>query len=107
MKTKLPEKITSVEEAKDFLTELFLNGESYHPEADAFTIEWHGCKEPTVMDKMHLNSLMFDIIYDLHEVVNDYVDFDPCDWLSRLQDTFEYIINKSIELGHIKVINNE
>ncbi len=35
MKTILPESITTVDEAKAFLTELVKNGEHFHPEDDA------------------------------------------------------------------------
>ena len=35
IKTTLPERITSLEEAKKYLTALYNNGESYHPDDDA------------------------------------------------------------------------
>ena len=39
MKTKLPEKISTVQEAKAFLSDLYYNNESYHPEDSAHGIE--------------------------------------------------------------------
>lgn len=39
MKTNLPAAITTIDEAKAFLTELHANGESYHPEDDAHDVE--------------------------------------------------------------------
>jgi hypothetical protein len=38
MKTKTPNYINSVEEAKDFLRDLFNNGEAYNPEDDAIDV---------------------------------------------------------------------
>ena len=38
MKTNLPYSINTIEEAKAFLFDLHQNGESYHPEDDAFDI---------------------------------------------------------------------
>lgn len=34
-KTNVPDGIKTIEEAKTFLTELYKNGEAYHPEDDA------------------------------------------------------------------------
>lgn len=77
MKTKLPEAITTVEEAKAFITDLFNNGEGYHPEDDAFDVIWTS-SNPTIVEKMQLNKLMADI-YDLpgNEDYRNMV-FDPC-----------------------------
>ena len=63
MKTTLPSKITTVEEAKAFLTDLFNNHESYNPIDDAHDIDWTTC-EPTTEEKDILNDLMHDI-YEL------------------------------------------
>ena len=63
MKTTLPSRITTVEEAKAFLTELFDNHESYNPIDDAHDIDWTTC-EPTEKEKDRLNDLMHDI-YEL------------------------------------------
>lgn len=40
MKTDLNIEITTPEEAKNYLTELFKNDEIYHPEDSAFDVEW-------------------------------------------------------------------
>lgn len=89
MKTKLPEQITTVEEAKAFLTELHKNGESYHPEDDANDIVSGIGTHPGLHlfnqeegDK--LNKLMNDIYdipgnQDIHKMV-----FDPCGFLLDL-----------------------
>lgn len=63
MKTTLPKKITTLEEAKAFLTNLFNNDESYDPMEDAHDINWTTCK-PTDEEKDQLNELISDI-YDL------------------------------------------
>lgn len=57
IKTTLPEHITSLEEAKSYLTDLYNNGESYHPDdpaADCFP----GIHE---QDAHHMDFLMRDI----------------------------------------------
>lgn len=68
MKTTLPNKITTLEEAKAFLTDLFNNGESYDPMEDAHDINWANC-EPTDEEKDQLNELISDI-YDLPPLDN-------------------------------------
>lgn len=45
MNTNLPSQITSIQEAKAFLSGLHSNGESYHPEDSALSNNW-GCEEP-------------------------------------------------------------
>lgn len=71
MKTKLPTKITSVKQAKTFLTDLFNNGESYHPEDDANDIiKPNGKPLCTWKDAKQLNKLRDDM-YQLK-------NFDPC-----------------------------
>ena len=84
MKTKLPDKITTWEQAKDFLRELHDNGEHYHPEDDAFDVCWGGYKEPSDEEKAKLNQLM-DNIYSLPEM-KDYPNVDqcPCGFLNEL-----------------------
>lgn len=83
MKTTLPVSITSVTEAKAFLTELYKNNESFHPEDDANDIEWNELPRdqwPTSDECDQLNRLM-DAIYALNEVPET---FDPCDFLLDL-----------------------
>lgn len=80
MKTKLPESINTVEEAKDFLQNLHNNGESYHPEDDAHDILWTGAN-PTPEECDQLNKLMSDI----YENIDFYeTGFDPCGFLLDL-----------------------
>lgn len=80
LKTQLPESITSIQEAKDFLTKLHLNGEGYHPEDDA-----NDCLEgmASIEEGNKLNDLMSQI-YDLK-------DFDPCEFIldNHLSDLVE------------------
>lgn len=79
MKTKLPDSIKTVEEAKAFLTELHNNGESYHPEDDAVDIEWgEGVEPPTAAEAFHLNSLMYDIYHLPGNIGPTPMEFDPC-----------------------------
>lgn len=75
MKTNLDRKIKSWDEAKLFLTELYNNDEAYHPEDDAFDIEWDTCN-PTDSEKTQLNKLMNDI-YLLPEM-KDYPNVEQC-----------------------------
>ncbi len=94
MKTKLPEKITTIEEAKKFLLDLHLNNEVFHPEDDAndlvndpFTKE-EGDKLNELMDQIHstLNfdpcEYLLDLPYDIVIIHDDVfaVDFDINTW---------------------------
>jgi hypothetical protein len=79
MKTILPTTIKTIQQAKEFLTELYHNEESFHPEDDAFDIVWSQ-DEPSERDKHRLNSLMEDI-YEL--------EMNPCEFLLNLRE--EYI----------------
>lgn len=79
MKTQLPEKIKTRQEAENFLTELYENGELFHPEDDARDIDWNMEVPPTKEEKTQLNKLMDDI-YDLPEMA-DYPsnkEWDAC-----------------------------
>lgn len=78
MKTQLPEAITSVDEATRFITELYNNNESFHPEDDAFDIIWE-TTEVSDTEKHQLNKLMNDI-YNLPEAwsKDNPEGFDPC-----------------------------
>lgn len=75
MKTKLPDKITTWNEAKSFLKSLHDNGESYHPEDDAFDIDW-ATASPTEQESERLNELMNEI-YSLPEM-KDYPNVEQC-----------------------------
>lgn len=68
LRTNLPDSITSKSEAVYFLTTLYKNGESFHPEDDANDIVWANCS-PTKQECDKLNTLM-DQIYKIP-------DFDP------------------------------
>ena len=85
MKTILPASIAKVNQAKQLLTNLHTNGESYHPEDDATDIVWTDCKSPTPQECVRLNKLMKDI-YDLPENKAAYpkLSFDPCVFLLSL-----------------------
>lgn len=72
MRTQLPEKIETVEQAKQFLSDLHKNKELYHPEDDARDIEWNSCEKPSVKELNKLNQLM-------NQVYNQ--DFDPCGYI--------------------------
>lgn len=78
MKTSLPQSIQTIDQAKVLLTDLYNNGESFHPEDDATQIEWDTCDEPTEAECILLNKLMGDI-YDLPGNDNCMnMAFDPC-----------------------------
>lgn len=96
MKTTLPATITTIEQAKQFLTTLNENGEVYHPEDDAHTIIWHlpahQCPTPQECDR--LNQLM-EAIYALpgNEGRHSDLAFDPCQWILQLNNHFQTIFN--------------
>ena len=82
MKTKLPNIIESVEEAKGFLTELYNNGEGFNPEDGALNIEFEyddGTVKPTWNECLQLDRLMdmcekyLDTCEFLLELFNDEV----------------------------------
>lgn len=70
MLTKLPQSITTIDEARKLLTDLYNNGESFHPEDDANDIVGDLF---TKEEGDKLNDLMGQI-YDLPG------DFDPCEF---------------------------
>jgi hypothetical protein len=84
MRTRLPLRIDTVEEAKEFLTDLYNNGEAYHPEDDAHDIIWVGT-EVSMFEKDRLNELMQNI-YDLPCNSDRYPDlgFDPCEHINEM-----------------------
>lgn len=83
MKTKLPDSIKTVEDAKKFLRELHDNNEAYHCEDDACEIVNTKTNERlfTNEEGAQLNSLMGDIYNWLTKDSN----FDPCGYLLFLQ----------------------
>lgn len=102
MKTTLPAKINSLLEAEMFLEELYINDESFHPEDDAFQIEWACSPPPSITEMARLNELMFDI-YALPERING--SFDPCEFLLRLENNYMfaiYMTNSGTELDQLK-----
>lgn len=84
MITNLPFRIDTVEEAKEFLTELHNNNETFHPEDDAHDINWT-TTEVSMEEKDRLNELMQNI-YNLPCNKGKYpdIEFDPCDFLMDL-----------------------
>jgi hypothetical protein len=73
MKTNLNRHIESEDQAKEFLSELFQNGEGYHPEDDAFDISWdERIENPTEGEMRKLNRLMDEV----HEHIPD-----PCGYI--------------------------
>lgn len=95
MKTALPEAINSIAEAEAFLTALYNNGESFHPEDDANGVIWYLPKQtkPTREEANRLNKLMNDI-YALPGNDGRHSEplaFDPCGWLLKL-DSYNFLI---------------
>lgn len=76
MKTVLPVAITTIEQAKAYLTDLYNNGEAYHPEDNAHSIAWSLPVQPTTDEREQLNKLMNDI-YALKRI-------DPCEFILDL-----------------------
>jgi hypothetical protein len=91
MKTKLPANIGTIEEAETFLTELYENGEAYHPEDLASDVINSQTDERLFTDEESekLDALMTQI-YFLPENGNNYrtnpnaLAFDPCGFLLDL-----------------------
>lgn len=74
MRTKLPEKITTMREAEEFLFLLHMNSEAFHPEDDANDL----VGDPfTKEEGDKLNELMSQI--------NEIHNFDPCEYLLSIQ----------------------
>lgn len=93
MKTILPAKISTIEEAQKLLSDLHKNGESYHPEdAAADIINAKGKELFTKEEADKLDSLMGDI-YNLEGNDGRHIDlaFDPCKYLLQLDEMFQYI----------------
>lgn len=82
LKTVLPEAITTIAEAQKLLTDLYNNGESYHPEdraADCLESQGITSEHATQLDKL------MDDIYKLPG--NDShinMAFDPCEYLLNI-----------------------
>lgn len=96
MKTTLPIAINSIEEAKSFLTELYNNGESFHPEDDAHSIDWSDGEMVTNGDCEQLNKIMEDI-YNLPGNDGSHVklSFDPCEFLLMLNPEYVERLNNN------------
>jgi len=91
LKTKLPASIKTIGKAENFLTELFNNGESYHPEdlaADCLPFI-------TNIEADHLDNLMCDI-YNLEGNDGRHTNlvFDPCEFLLSIDTYYQTIINE-------------
>lgn len=80
MKTNTNITITTSEEAKVFLSELYTNDEDYHPEDGAETIINFKTGENVFSEEEaeKLNKLM-NSVYEV-------ADFDPCEFLLDLQN---------------------
>ncbi len=83
MKTNLDRTITTQDEAESFLSELFDNGESFHPEDDARNIIKFATAERIFTDEEA------DKLNDLMSSIYEILDFDPCGYLLDLQEEEE------------------
>lgn len=107
MKTTLPEQITTIEEAQEFLLELHRNGESYHPEDQAKNVVWYNVPEPhrpTKQEQKQLDKLMGQIL--------NMEGFDPCAFLlglvpHRLFVTLNEFANIASELSRLWHYTND
>ena len=86
MKTILPESISTVKEAKAFLTDLHNNNEAYHPEDSAKEIIWKTCNAPTPEECEHLDKLMNDIYSIEGNQDCQNMICDPCEVLNNLDN---------------------
>lgn len=85
MITKLPESINTIEEAKTFLTELYKNGEEYHPEDNA-----KDCLENiTDEEGDRLNKLMNEIYLLPGNDDMQNMAFDPCGFILELDPEYK------------------
>ena len=76
-KTRLPEQVNTVDEAKSFLCALIANEEVFHPDDDAHGVCWTGYP-PTADQCDHLNKLMYQVAnidgFDPYEYINQKLD---------------------------------
>lgn len=102
MKTQLPKQIKSLKAAKLFLVDLIINNEVYHPEDDAFDVEWETC-QPTTKERKQLNLLM-NHIYKLDETYSkdNPNGFDPCGFIMDLTKIGEH----NYWLNRVKPVTN-
>lgn len=86
MKTVLPSSIETIEQAKAYLTDLYNNGESYHPEDGAENVSWnlHANDIPTETECIFMDKLMNDIYR-----IAKGTDFDPCEFLLELDPDYK------------------
>jgi len=89
LKTKLPDTIRTIEQAKSYLTELHKNGESYHPDESAFEIVWQFEGDPPRHQLLSLDRLMDQI----HKIEG----FNACDFLNSLIEQEEKKLNQEEE----------
>jgi hypothetical protein len=78
LKTVLPDKITAIEEAKQYLTDLYKNNESYHPEdgaADCLDID------------SETGARMDELMEQVYSFANEA--FDPCMFVLELDPTYK------------------
>lgn len=73
MKTTIPQRIETIQEAESFLNALIENEEVYHPEDDANDIIWNIPNPPTESECERLNIAM--------EQIYAIGDFDPCEFI--------------------------
>ena len=73
MKTNLNRKIASIEDARQYLSELHDNDEAYHPDDSADSVEWSG-NAPDANECIKLDELM--------DACRDFLD--PCEELLAL-----------------------
>lgn len=86
MKTNLPTKINTIDQAKHLLDELVKNGDSYHPEDRAIFIIGPGFNA-TTQEREQLDNLMTDI-YILPG------NFDPCSYIMSIDPTYTEAISQ-------------
>jgi hypothetical protein len=80
MKTILPASIKTIEQAKKFLNELYVNGELYHPEDDA-----KDCLNGITDDEAAKCNELMNEIYSLPGNENiKKLSFDPCEYCVEL-----------------------
>ena len=88
MKTNLNRSILNKQDCFDYLKELYLNKEEYHPEDNVNDIAWKGV-EPTCKEKIRLNKLAKQM-YAISELTNyPNTDWCPCSMLDDIMKVYD------------------
>lgn len=88
LKTSIPDTITTIDQAKEYLKQLFDNNESYHPDDSADSISWDVELTPEKAAQM---DILMNSIYNL-PCTGEYsynCFFDPCAYIMELGEHYK------------------